>query len=93
MSIPEPPYPPTTATPLVNPVDPVDKFGWPRENARGYQICEQPYGTDRALRVIHIGAGISGICMAKFLPETLHNVTLVCYDRNNDVGGTWLENR
>ncbi|KPI42778.1 putative sterigmatocystin biosynthesis monooxygenase stcW [Cyphellophora attinorum] len=68
-------------------------YGWPQENERGYRIQERPYGSERPLRVIHIGAGISGICMAKLLPETLSNVSLVCYDKNDDIGGTWLENR
>ncbi|KAF2652919.1 cyclohexanone monooxygenase [Lophiostoma macrostomum CBS 122681] len=70
-----------------------DKCGWPRENERGYKIDEELFGHERPIRVIHIGAGISGICLAKFLPEKLNNATLVCYDKNNDIGGTWLENR
>ena len=70
-----------------------DKCGWPRENERGYKIQEELFGHERPIRVIHIGAGISGICLAKFLPEKLNNASLVCYDKNNDIGGTWLENR
>lgn len=73
--------------------DLVQRYGWPRENERGYKIRERPYGTERPLRVIHVGAGISGICISKFLPETLKDVSLVCYDKNADIGGTWLENR
>ena len=30
--------------------------------------------------------------MSKFLPETLKDVSLVCYDKNADIGGTWFEN-
>jgi hypothetical protein len=70
-----------------------DRYGWPRENPRGYRIKEQLYGTDRPLRVIHLGAGASGICLAKLLPETLKNVSFTCYDKNSDIGGTWLENK
>lgn len=70
-----------------------DKFGWPRKNERGYEILEQPCGIERNIRVIHVGAGISGICFAKFLSEALNNVSFACYDRNADIGGTWLENR
>jgi hypothetical protein len=69
------------------------KYGWPRENERGYRIQERPYGTERPMRIIHVGAGISGICMSKFLPETLKDVSLVCYDKNADIGGTWFENK
>lgn len=93
MSVPEPPQPQSVAAPLTDPQDPVDMYSWPRENERGYRIQEQPYGTERPLRVIHIGAGISGICIAKFLPESLKNLSLTCYDKNSDIGGTWLENR
>lgn len=70
-----------------------DKYGWPRENHNGYQIKEQISGTARPIRVIHIGAGASGICFAKYAAETLCNVHFVCYDKNPDIGGTWLENR
>jgi hypothetical protein len=70
-----------------------DRYGWPRENAQGYRIKESLCGTERPLRVIHLGAGAAGICLAKFLPETLKNVSFTCYDKNSDIGGTWLENR
>ena len=29
----------------------------------------------------------------KFAEERLQNVEIVCYEKNRDVGGTWLENR
>lgn len=70
----------------------IDK-GWRLQNDRGYRIFEQPHGTKRRLRVIHIGAGASGLCFAKFSEEMLENVDIQIYDKNSDVGGTWLENR
>lgn len=70
-----------------------DQCGWPRQNESGYRIPEQLFGHERPIRVIHIGAGISGICISKYLPERLNNATLTCYDKNNDIGGTWLENK
>lgn len=70
-----------------------DECKWPRQNERGYKIQEEVFALERPIRVIHIGAGISGICLAKFLPEILNNASLVCYDKNSDIGGTWLENR
>ncbi|KAH8810649.1 FAD/NAD-P-binding domain-containing protein [Xylogone sp. PMI_703] len=70
-----------------------DKYGWPRENQNGYRIKEQLSGTERPIRVIHVGAGASGICFSKFASESLNNVNFVCYDKNSDIGGTWLENR
>lgn len=70
-----------------------DQCKWPRQNERGYKIQEEVFAHERPIRVIHIGAGISGICLAKLLPEMLNNASLVCYDKNSDIGGTWLENR
>lgn len=69
------------------------KFGWATKNERGYEIDETLCGTERPLRVISLGAGASGICLAKFLPEQLKNVSLSIYDKNPDFGGTWYENR
>ena len=41
-------------------------------------------------RVILIGAGLSGICMAIYLKQAGIDFTLV--ERNPDLGGTWYEN-
>lgn len=67
--------------------------GWPIANTDGFRILDQPYGTRRNLRVIHIGGGASGICFSKFAEQRLENVDLQIYEKNRDVGGTWLENR
>ncbi|KAH8897881.1 FAD/NAD(P)-binding domain-containing protein [Thozetella sp. PMI_491] len=60
-----------------------------------YRIIEQPIGTRRALRVVCMGAGYSGLMMAIVFNERLRdsNATLTVYERNDDIGGTWLENR
>ena len=68
-------------------------YGWQTQNEKGYRIKEQLCGSKRRMRVIHIGAGASGICFSKFADESLENVEWICYDRNPDIGGTWLENR
>ncbi|MCJ1292903.1 hypothetical protein MMC34_004456 [Xylographa carneopallida] len=47
----------------------------------------------RPLKVIGIGAGVSGILAAIRLPRKLKNTELVIYDKNEEVGGTWFENR
>jgi hypothetical protein len=69
------------------------KYGWPTENGRGHKITELLYGTERPLRVVALGAGVGGICLAKSLSEQLKNVSLTIYDKNPEVGGTWYENR
>ncbi|SCN82413.1 related to monooxigenase [Fusarium fujikuroi] len=45
------------------------------------------------MRVICIGAGISGIAAAYKAQRQLVNIELVIYEKNHDVRGTWLENR
>lgn len=47
----------------------------------------------RRIRVISIGAGASGISNAHFIQKHLQNVEHVVYEKNADLGGTWLENR
>jgi cation diffusion facilitator CzcD-associated flavoprotein CzcO len=60
-----------------------------------YTILEQPIGTRRELRVVCMGAGYSGIMMAIMFNEKMKgsNATLQIYEKNEDIGGTWLENR
>jgi ribulose 1,5-bisphosphate synthetase/thiazole synthase len=49
----------------------------------------------RKLKVLTIGAGVSGILMAYQIQKYCDpsNVEHVIYEKNADVGGTWLENR
>ncbi|KAK6359205.1 hypothetical protein TWF696_000369 [Orbilia brochopaga] len=47
----------------------------------------------RRIKVIVIGAGISGILAGIRLPQRVPNLELVIYDKNPEVGGTWWENR
>ncbi|KIA75798.1 hypothetical protein HK57_00412 [Aspergillus ustus] len=60
-----------------------------------YQIVEQPIGTRRPIRVACMGAGYSGLMMAIVFSLRMQdkNAELVIYERNEDLGGTWLENR
>ncbi len=45
---------------------------------------------DRRLRVAVIGAGMSGLLAAHRLHQA--GIEVVVYEKNSDVGGTWLEN-
>ncbi|KAI9798294.1 MAG: hypothetical protein M1833_004866 [Piccolia ochrophora] len=47
----------------------------------------------RPLKVICVGAGISGILAAIRLPQKIQKLDLVVYDKNFEVGGTWVENK
>lgn len=68
------------------------KYSWPSVNEKGYRIKEELYGTEHPLRVVAVGAGASGINLAKFLPDNVNNLTLKIFDKNPEVGGTWYEN-
>lgn len=68
------------------------QYGWQTTNERGYTINERPAGPTQPIKVICVGAGASGINLAKFIQD-LKNVDLVIYEKNADVAGTWLENR
>ena len=60
-----------------------------------YRIIERPIGSRRPLRVVCMGAGYSGLMMAIMFNEKMKNsnATLAVYEKNEDIGGTWLENR
>lgn len=59
----------------------------------GYRILEQPLGTKRRLRVVLMGAGASTLNFLKKAEEEMQDVDITVYEKNHDIGGTWLENR
>jgi cation diffusion facilitator CzcD-associated flavoprotein CzcO len=68
---------------------------WAENLDASYKILERPIGTRRRIRVVCMGAGYSGLLMAIVFSEKMQdkNAELVIYERNHDLGGTWLENR
>lgn len=44
------------------------------------------------LKVAVIGAGLSGINAAILLPVKVPGIVLTVFEKNDEVGGTWLEN-
>jgi cation diffusion facilitator CzcD-associated flavoprotein CzcO len=64
-------------------------------NGDQYVISDSHLGSRRATRVIVIGFGAAGINLAYVLGRSRphNNVTVQCYDKNPEVGGTWYENR
>lgn len=52
--------------------------------------------TPRKLKVVCIGAGFSGLILAhkiKYSDRDLSFVDFTIYEKNSEVGGTWLENK
>jgi len=64
-----------------------------RQSFSNYAIPEAPAFTKRPMRLIVVGAGASGLQIAYKAERQLENVTINVYDKNSDIGGTWLENR
>lgn len=64
-------------------------------NCSAYTIPEQPLGTPKPLRILIIGAGISGLNLLRTLRHNLpaNSYKAHIYDKNSEVGGTWHENR
>ncbi|KAL2867523.1 flavin-containing monooxygenase [Aspergillus lucknowensis] len=72
------------------------RVDYTQPGASGYSIPQSTTWNDpsnRRLRVITIGAGFSGILMAYQMQREGTNMEHVVYERNRDVGGTWLTNR
>lgn len=62
-------------------------------SSNGYRIQEQPVNTQRPMHILIIGAGAAGLQIAYKALRQLQNVRFTIYEKNADVGGTWLENR
>jgi hypothetical protein len=58
-----------------------------------YVVREAPLGTLRPVRIVTIGAGMSGINMIRTLRLNTSNFEHVVYEKNTAIGGTWFENR
>lgn len=65
----------------------------PETDEFGYRIHEHPMGEKKKMKVIFMGAGASAMHFLKKAEEQMENLDIVCYEKNHDIGGTWLENR
>lgn len=89
-------------SPTAIPVEPAEGESVPLVNGKhaprprpSYEIHEEPIHTRRPIRVVCLGAGYSGILMGIIWAQRMQNrnAEFVIYERNHDLGGTWLENR
>lgn len=58
-----------------------------------YTILEEPNRIGRPLRVITIGAGASALNFAHDVSTSPLDISLVMYEKNEEIGGTWFENK
>ncbi|KAF5385429.1 hypothetical protein D9757_005446 [Collybiopsis confluens] len=72
----------------------IQAMPWPSTNDRGYCIPDQCFGTvQQAIKVIAIGAGISGISLAHDVQEYGELIELTIYEMGPSCGGTWFWNQ
>ncbi|CAK7202849.1 hypothetical protein SEUCBS139899_005576 [Sporothrix eucalyptigena] len=62
-------------------------------STKPYTIPNRGHSDPDKIRVICVGAGFSGVCMAYKLQAHAVNYELAVYEKNDDVGGTWYENK
>lgn len=59
-----------------------------------YLLSRVPTFTSRPLRIAVVGAGFGGLALARAVHVgKLSNASVVVYEKNAGVGGTWYENR
>lgn len=78
--------------PCITPVEPPKLFesaAWSSTNLRGYTIPEIDYGTLRPIKVIAVGAGISGIALAHAVATSGPGIELQAYEIADNYSGTW----
>lgn len=56
-------------------------------------LLEQWHSQPMPIRIIHIGAGATGLCCAYKMERQMSNYELMCYEKNPEVGGTWYESK
>ncbi|KAL3460586.1 hypothetical protein BJX64DRAFT_262573 [Aspergillus heterothallicus] len=61
--------------------------------AEPWILEERSIDASRPMRVVVIGSGISGTIASIRLRQRIGNLDLCVYEKNADIGGTWLENR
>lgn len=54
---------------------------------------DEPIHANRHMRVIAMGAGPAGIFLAYKMQRLFTDYTLQVFEKNDDVGGTWFENK
>jgi cation diffusion facilitator CzcD-associated flavoprotein CzcO len=56
-------------------------------------VPDEPQCLPGRIKIIHVGMGASGLLAAHKAKKLLQNYELICYEKNETIGGTWLENR
>lgn len=52
-----------------------------------------PIHSERHVKIICVGAGASGLLFAYKLQRNFRNFSLTVYEKNQEISGTWWENK
>ncbi|EGX92984.1 hypothetical protein CCM_04356 [Cordyceps militaris CM01] len=63
-----------------------------QKQTRPLEIVDRYIDEPRPLKVAVIGGGLAGILAGVLLPVKVPGIQLTIYEKNEDFGGTWLEN-
>ena len=69
----------------------LEELALPGEDLRAPSWRKDDIDPGRPFRVAVVGAGMSGLAAAHRLRQA--GISVVIFEKNDDVGGTWLENR
>ncbi|KAG6840956.1 hypothetical protein C0991_003016 [Blastosporella zonata] len=64
-----------------------------KEHEGNHPRVQEPIHAERPMKIVCIGAGASGLLLAYKLQRSFNNFELVVYEKNEDISGTWFENR
>jgi hypothetical protein len=80
-----------------SPVSPVLNGGATKatvsHDSQGNFLLRDPIYKERHIKIICIGAGASGLLFAYKLQRSFNNFSLILYEKNDRIGGTWHENK
>lgn len=69
-------------------------LGYKDVDQLAYELSRVPLRTARPLKIICVGAGLSGLNFAHEVETgAIQNCDLRIYEKNSGIGGTWWENR
>ena len=60
----------------------------PHADEKSMDIGDHPQCEPTKVRIVHVGIGASGMLAAHKARKFLKNFELVCYEKNENVGGT-----
>lgn len=74
--------------------NPSQTNAYKEEDSLAFEMSRVSMRTQRPLKILCCGAGISGLNLAHEVGNgKFGNAELIIYEKNSDIGGTWFENR